>query len=284
MSIVTYSFIKDFLNENLEILLKEESINQLLIFNTINKKDLPTDENLHVGKVLNDNNELSLIYVINNPYNLLIYSTNKTVNIDAVKTLAEYLVSNNIKIKGINANKAVCDIFVKHYKNLTKCNFIEYLAMDIMEISTLNNIKLPKGTFRQATLNDLSLLSKWNLKFALEATNEILDFDSITEKMKNRIEQGIVYLFEDENGHPVSTAIASRQLKNSVCISLVYTDEPFRRKGYGSAVVYNLTKVFLEKGNKFCSLFVDKYNPISNSVYRKLGYEVIDNNYDYRIS
>ena len=41
--------------------------------------------------------EYSLIFLNNQPYNLLAYTPNETINVDAVKLLAKYLVNNNIK-------------------------------------------------------------------------------------------------------------------------------------------------------------------------------------------
>jgi len=82
---------------------------------------------------------------------------------------------------------------------------------------------------------------------------------------------------------PVSMAAFTKQLKKGISVSLVYSDARKRGMGYGVAVVYNLSKLYLERGNEFCSLFVDKRNPVSNGVYTKIGYKIIEDNFDYRI-
>lgn len=284
MKVIAYASINKFIDDNLEILLKEESINQLLIFSTLSKKDLLTNDNLIAGKVIDKNNEVSLIYFNNEPFNLLAYCPNETVNVDAIKSLAEYIFNKKIRISGINANKAICETFIRYYKRLTKANFNQHLAMDIMEISNLNDCTIPEGKFSQATLNYLPLLSKWYKNFLLEATHEVIDLDSATASMKDKIESKTIYIFENKFGHPVSMAAVARKLKNSSSINLVYTDKDFRGKKYGLAIVFNLTKLLLQKDNKFCSLFVDKSNPISNKIYKEIGFKILDNNYDYRIS
>lgn len=284
MKVITYSSMKDFIDDTLELLLKDEAVNKLLIFTALSKKDLATNDTLHVGKVIDENNEVSLIFLNNQPYNLLAYTPNETINVDAVKLLAEYLVNNNIRIYGINACKTISETFIRYYKKLTKANFTERLAMNIMEVSEVNDIILPEGNFRQATLEDLPLLSKWFCQFSLDATNELIDISIASSFMKDKISHGLVYIFENKNKQAVSMAAATRQLQNGICINLVYTDEAFRKKKYGSAVVFNLSKLLLQSGNKFCTLCVDKSNQISNRIYRKIGYKILDNSYDFRLN
>lgn len=144
-----------------------------------------------------------------------------------------------------------------------------------MEVSEVNDIILPEGNFRQATLEDLPLLSKWFCQFSLDATNELIDISIASSFMKDKISHGLVYIFENKNKQAVSMAAATRQLQNGICINLVYTDEAFRKKKYGSAVVFNLSKLLLQSGNKFCTLCVDKSNQISNRIYRKIGYKYL---------
>ncbi len=78
-------------------------------------------------------------------------------------------------------------------------------------------------------------------------------------------------------------AAATRQLISGVCINYVYTPKQYRGKGYAAANMYYLSKEMLDKGNRFCTLFVDKKNPVSNRVYKKIGYEILEDQYDYRL-
>ena len=128
MKVITYSSMKDFIDDTLELLLKDEAVNQLLIFTALSKKDLATNDTLHVGKVIDENNEVSLIFLNNQPYNLLAYTPNETINVDAVKLLAKYLVNNNIRIYGINACKTISETFIifiaKRSVKLALVNFL----------------------------------------------------------------------------------------------------------------------------------------------------------------
>ena len=283
MRIKTYPFVNDFLIENEHLLLREEAINQLILFNAHIKKKEPIGEGLICGTVNDERDEVVLIFFNALPYNLLIYPVNKHIDVSGINRLVEYLIENKTNIKGINANKAICDIFINYYKELTGAEFSMHLAMDIMELRELNPIDLAPGYFRATTNEDLELVVNWSIKFMKEAMDEEFNREAACEKMKDRLKVGGMYLFEDINHKAVAMAAATRQLTNGVSISWVYTDEIKRGKGYGEAVVYNLSKLYLEKGNKFCCLFVDKTNPISNRVYKKMGYRIIEDNYDYRI-
>ena len=58
-------------------------------------------------------------------------------------------------------------------------------------------------------------------------------------------------------------------------IGLVYTPREYRGRGYASNAVGELTRRLLGSDRKFCTLFTDKSNPTSNSIYVKIGYEPV---------
>ncbi|MEW8995535.1 GNAT family N-acetyltransferase [Clostridium sp.] len=281
MKVVIYDRVEDFLKENEELLLKKEAVNQLILFNAYTNREKDADNDVLFGRV-EDEVGVSLIFCNVSPYNLLINSL-KEKDDNAIKVLVDYLIENKIDIRGINSNKKVCEKFIDYYEEKTKCKFHERLAMDVMELRRLNQVTLPKGYFREATEKDLDLIIDWHIKFAKEALNEDTVVEDFIEKLVIRIRNGAIYIFEDENHIPVSMAAFTKQLDKGISVSLVYSDSSKRGMGYGVAVVYNLSKLYLERGNEFCSLFVDKRNPVSNGVYAKIGYKIIEDNFDYRI-
>ena len=284
MKVKIYKTVQGFLDENQELLLENEAVTQLIFSNCLINKEKEVNKELLFGRVQDEEGYIKLIFANVNPYNLIIYNLVKDTLV-AVKTLVDYLIKEGIALKGINANKAVCDEFMENYKKKTGCAFTEHLAMDIMEISEVNKgIVLPKGYFRVANLNDKYILADWWIKFVKEALCDDISYENIKDILDLRIENKNFYLFEDENHKPMAMAAVTRQLVNGVALSLVYSSKEARGKGYGLAVVYNLSKEYLGRGNKFCSLFVDKKNPISNGIYSKIGYKILEENYDYRIN
>ena len=78
-------------------------------------------------------------------------------------------------------------------------------------------------------------------------------------------------ILEDE-GLPVSMAGSSRQLPHGRAVAPVYTPPYLRGKAYATASVALLSRMILDKGNDYCALSTDLENPVSNSIYQKIGY------------
>lgn len=283
MKVRSYNTVQKFLRDNEALLLEKEAVTQLILHNCFANKEKEITKDLLFGRVEDENEDIKLIFANVSPHNILIYNLVKDT-IEAVKSLVDYLIENEVTLRGINSNKKICDEFIEYYQNKTDCDFKEYLAMDVMEITELNEeVILPKGTFRVANREDKDILAHWHMKFAKEALGEDMFYEEFENKLNKRIENKSIYIFEDENHKPMAMAASTRQLVNGVSVSLVYSSKEARGKGYGLAVIYNLSKEYLKRGNKFCSLFVDKKNPISNGVYKKVGYRILEDNYDYRI-
>ena len=70
-------------------------------------------------------------------------------------------------------------------------------------------------------------------------------------------------------------AAAGRRTRSGIAINLVYTPKGLRRHGYATSCVAELSQRLLDLGYQFCTLFADLANPISNSIYQKIGYQPI---------
>jgi predicted GNAT family acetyltransferase len=62
-------------------------------------------------------------------------------------------------------------------------------------------------------------------------------------------------------------------MKYGKCVSAVYTPPEERGKGYAYNLIYRISKELLDSGDKYCVLYTDDSNPISNHVYEKIGYK-----------
>ena len=63
-------------------------------------------------------------------------------------------------------------------------------------------------------------------------------------------------------------------MEGVVRVQLVYTPPEHRGKGYASACVASLSKRIRGEGYR-CILYTDLGNPISNAIYRRIGYRAI---------
>lgn len=285
MKVILYEQVKDFLDENKNDLLEHEAVCQLLLYNAmIHEEENITDEVLF-GKIISEDGAKELIFCNVLPYNLLINHNpnNSEISKDAVITIADYILDQEIRFNGLNTNKTICDLFIERCKEKKGMKFVKHLAMDVMELRQLESVTLTKGHSRLAQEEDLDTLIQWEIEFAMEALEEKLDPNQLREKVRKQIGAKIFYLFVNEEEEVVSMAAASRKLINGVSINYVFTPKKHRGKGYAMTNMYYLSDSKLKEGNTFCSLFVDKENPISNHVYKKIGYHIVEDNYDYRV-
>ena len=82
-------------------------------------------------------------------------------------------------------------------------------------------------------------------------------------------------LLWEVEGAAVSMAGYSGRTPNGIRIAWVYTPPENRGKGFAGACVAALSQKLLDDGRKFCFLYTDLANPVSNHVYQKMGYEPV---------
>lgn len=58
-------------------------------------------------------------------------------------------------------------------------------------------------------------------------------------------------------------------------VAPVYTPAAFRRQGYATALVAELSRLLLGRGHRRLFLFTDLANPTSNAIYRTVGYRPV---------
>lgn len=137
------------------------------------------------------------------------------------------------------------------------------------------------GRLIQADESHLELLIAWIIQFHIDAKLPVANVNrELAEKLIGpRLREKTVYLWvvpaseSETQEKPVSMACAS-VAPDMVRFGFVYTPEEDRGHGYASILVNLLTKQFLDEG-KVCSLNTDADNPVSNSIYYKIGYRVI---------
>lgn len=134
------------------------------------------------------------------------------------------------------------------------------------------------GRLRAATPDDLELVVEWYAAFEEDAaeqagrpeahrTPEPQDADSV----RPRIEQGLVWLWEDESGNAVSVTAHNAPAYGVVRVGPVFTPKDQRGRGYGRAGVAAVSRRLLDHGHRVC-LFADVDNPVSTGLYTSLGY------------
>lgn len=283
MVVKVYDNADLFLEENEAVLLEHETISQLVLYNAYQIQGKVSDIKGLLGVVM-DEDEIILYFSHIPSRNMAIYINDDSKDLsEAAILLADYIADNHIHIDGIYGRKEVCEAFIEQYRKNVKSTFAQGMIMDIMEIREVNDIKEDLGKTRLAIPDEAKFITEWFIQFQIEALAKVIDYESALIKISNLIDNNKLYVFEDDHEVVVSMAAASRQLVNGVAINYVYTPEEYRGKGYAASNIYNISKKYLDEGNQYCTLFVDKKNMLSKRAYQKVGYEVIDEIYEHKL-
>lgn len=270
----------EFLNEFEDKLMEEEAKNQLFLGNLYAYKDKSFETDNIFGSIT-ENGKLLLIFLNAYPFNLQLLGFHNTF--EANHLLVKYIYDYHINIRGINGTKSDCDLFIEAYQECFKQDFYLFTPMDIMVADHVENIELNnEGQSKIASYEDIDQIAVLFNEFAIEAVNEHHPYEKIRNAIKNRIDNSNQFIYVVDQ-KIVAIAHIGKRTKNSNVISGVYTDPSFRGRGYCTALIHHMTKQCLINGVIFCTLFVNKINPISNRVYNKVGFISMYENLDYRI-
>jgi uncharacterized protein len=173
------------------------------------------------------------------------------------------------EIPGVIGDKALADVFAGRWCRSYGLKVAHTMAQRIYKLVQVNNVPLSPGQLRVATAADTELVKKWGHAFHVDIGGEI----SRTPEMDITavIDRSWVFLW-DLDGVPVSMALKTRPTDKGMTVSGVYTPPELRGKGYATSCVAELSRNILQNGYQFCSLYTDLANPVSNSIYKKIGY------------
>lgn len=189
----------------------------------------------------------------------------------AVDALVEQLIADNASLPGVTSPVEVASRFSDLWRSRTGQRAPLHMHMRLHELTEVVPPPRPSGVFRQAAMSDLEPLATWADDLNVELRAE--DPPPGAESVRKRIDQGRIYVWE--NGVPVSMAACDGPTLRGMRINFVYTPPEHRGHGYASACVAALSQFLLGEGRRFCALFTDLANPVSNRIYARLGYRPV---------
>jgi predicted GNAT family acetyltransferase len=122
-----------------------------------------------------------------------------------------------------------------------------------------------EGSYRAATEADAGLLDAWLTDFQREA---------LVNAPRPRLQPGSTVLWTIDNV-PVSMAAVRQPVHDVSRIGPVYTPVDRRGHGYASAVTAAAAEQAHCVGAVEVVLFTDLANPVSNSIYQRIGFDPI---------
>jgi uncharacterized protein len=193
--------------------------------------------------------------------------------------LARHAWAAGYRFPGVNGPQHSALAFANAWCALSGQQPHIHMRMCVYQLDAL--IPLPSdqtslGTLRQATEADFELVARWAYLMGQDIREPVTE-ESARTRTKDRLARGEAVLWEVP-GHegPVSMAGKTRPTGTGITVNYVYTPPEHRGKGYASGCVAAFSAALL-KEYRFCALFTDLDNPISNSIYQKMGYRPLEN-------
>jgi predicted GNAT family acetyltransferase len=177
------------------------------------------------------------------------------------------------EIPGVTTEKNLAEYFAKEYalrKEIT-CNTT--MSQRIYELTAVNPDIQEVGTVRLLDEKDIHFFPYWAEAFYAAGSygQTEMSIPQDADPYLYRIASKKIYILED-NGIPVSMAGYTREMQTAIGVAFVYTPPYERGKGYATSIVAQISQLALDKGFTKCVLYTDLANPISNSIYQKIGY------------
>jgi GNAT superfamily N-acetyltransferase len=200
----------------------------------------------------------------------------------AAEELARHLVVEGVDVPAVVGLNPETDAFARAWSLTRKCEAWLACNQGLYRLSQVRWPPLVNGVMRPARIEDSNLIYSWLVNFHKEAVPwEPFDPNELKVTSERRIRQGTTFVWEDDD-RLVAMASLTRPSQKGITVNAVYTPLELRCRGYGSALVAAVSQEGLNRGKDFCILYTDMANPVSNSIYRKIGYTLVSQSNNYR--
>lgn len=248
--IVVYPNGEAFLKDNLEFLEKEPDLTGFF------RMDAPlvtcSDKQNYVAKAEKDGRRL--VVTLQEPYSMLVYGDG-----ELTEELFGFLIKNGYRLYSLLGSTPLCEQIAAVLEEKFGIVYYEHLGMDFMECTettepTAADVEIP-------TEADTDEIYECMVCFIADCgLNDRAEKEKIASQLGN-------YRIVRADGKIVSMAKKAANQK----IAAVYTRPEYRGKGFARKVV-NCCKNELIASEGIAKLNVDRKNPISNHLYRSLGF------------
>ena len=271
-----YTDVCEFYDDTYDLLMQHEAQNLIPLGNVIlgkrgEDKSGWRDPAGWFMATVSDSGGIQLVAIMTPPHNLTLYARDNKIDASDVACLISGL--DGVAVPGVMARRDMALFFAGEYCGAKNMSFETAMEQRIYELTAVNPEIAHIGTIRLAEERDMYFLPYWVEAFR---SNEAYGATtmSIPQSLDDylvRVRQKKLYLLED-GGQPVSMAGITREMQSVCGVAFVYTPPYFRGKGYATSCVARLSQIILNRGFTKCVLYTDLANPVSNSIYQKIGY------------
>jgi RimJ/RimL family protein N-acetyltransferase len=199
---------------------------------------------------------------------------------EAAVGLARSLHERGEEVGGVNGALPAARLVAEEYARLSGGEVSVHEHTRLFELGDLVLPPAPPGRLRPAVRDEAELCLAWFRDFAQAAAEQAGRIEPhameqfTLEEMLVRIDDGIIWLWEDDSGEVVHLTGANLPANGVTRIGPVYTPRDERGHGYASRAVAEISQQFVDQGVR-CCLFTDQANPVSNHIYEAIGYRPV---------
>ncbi|TGN73824.1 GNAT family N-acetyltransferase [Streptomyces bauhiniae] len=187
--------------------------------------------------------------------------------------LADRLAEAGHQVPGVWAERETAAAFATAWQRCTGTTAEQSERQRLYRLAELTPPEsTPPGRARVADAADRELLARWYVEFAADTGGRILQDPA--EWADSRLAHGGATLWETPDGTPVSLAGNLPESAGQIRVAPVYTPAALRGHGYAGAVTAEVSGRAAATGAEVL-LFTDLANPVSNRLYRRLGYRPV---------
>ena len=204
------------------------------------------------------------------------FATCTPMRAELVTAVVDSIVDSGAELPGVNGEAGTSARFAGHWTERTGRAAHPDQGQRIYSLDSIAAVRPVPGGHRRADERDRSLLVDWVGGFQSEVGDTVA---AAADMVDRRLANGDLWLWEDDG--PVSLTGISAPVAGVARVGPVYTPPGLRGRGYASALVTVLSSAALEAGHR-CMLYTDLANPVSNSIYRAIGYRAVAEALRYR--
>ena len=197
---------------------------------------------------------------------------------DTARAIGEAVAGEDPPWPGVNGEATTSAVVAGQWAESTKRPAVPWQGQRLYEARA---VKVPEGvpgSLRQAGPADRDLLLEWVGAFHNEATpGQPGRPEAVVDA---RLPAGHMWVWDD--GEPRSMTTLTPPVAGVVRVQAVFTPPSERGHGYAGALVSGLSESVLVQGD-IPALYTDLGNPVSNSVYRRIGYRCVAEIIRYRL-
>jgi GNAT superfamily N-acetyltransferase len=199
----------------------------------------------------------------------------------AAKTAAVALASSRSALPAVRGTPCTADAFSEAWREVAGVDAVTWLEETLYRLDVLNPPHDVGGAARSAEPDDAELLVEWLDAYFVEAFGVPSNPASSRDVLRDIDSAGGHIVLWTVNGVPVGMARVHAAAAGMSRVGPVYTSPENRGKGFGAALTAAAVRHAIRRGARDVVLFADDGNPVSNRIYRRLGFAPVGKNVQY---